>query len=71
MVVGWRFQGKVYLSPIVDCFDGMVMSWTIGTSPDAEQVNCMRDAAIGKQATDPWCTPTAEGTTAGLAGYRE
>ena len=38
--------GKVYLSPIIDCFDGMVVSWTIGTSPDAELVNTMLDAAI-------------------------
>jgi transposase InsO family protein len=38
--------GKVYLSPIIDCFDGMVVSWTIGTSPDAELVNSMLDAAI-------------------------
>ena len=27
--------GKVYLSPMIDCFDGMVVSWAIGTSPDA------------------------------------
>jgi transposase InsO family protein len=27
--------GKVYLSPIIDCFDGLVASWTIGTRPDA------------------------------------
>ena len=32
--------------PIIDCFDGMVVSWTIGTSPDAELVNTMLDAAI-------------------------
>ena len=38
--------GKAYLSPIIDCFDGMVVSWTIGTSPDAELVNTMLDAAI-------------------------
>jgi transposase InsO family protein len=38
--------GKVYLSPMVDCFDGMVVSWTIGTSPDAELVNIMLDLAI-------------------------
>jgi putative transposase len=38
--------GKVYLSPIIDCFDGMVVSWTIGTSPDAELVNTMLDEAI-------------------------
>lgn len=34
--------GKVYLSPIIACFDGMVVSWTIGTSPDAELVNSMQ-----------------------------
>ena len=38
--------GKVYLSPMIDCFDGMVVSWTIGTSPDAELVNTMLDDAI-------------------------
>ena len=38
--------GKAYLSPIIDCFDGLVVSWTIGTSPDAELVNTMLDAAI-------------------------
>jgi transposase InsO family protein/transposase-like protein len=38
--------GKVYLSPVIDCFDGMVVSWTIGTRPDAELVNTMLDAAI-------------------------
>lgn len=38
--------GKVYLSPIIDCFDGLPVSWTIGTSPDAELVNTMPDSAI-------------------------
>lgn len=38
--------GKVYLSPIIDCFDGLPVSWTIGTSPDAELVNTMLDDAI-------------------------
>jgi transposase InsO family protein/transposase-like protein len=38
--------GKVYLSPMIDCFDGMVVSWSIGTNPDAELVNTMLDAAI-------------------------
>lgn len=38
--------GKVYLSPIIDCFDGMVVSWTIGTSPNAELVNTMLADAI-------------------------
>lgn len=38
--------GKVYLSPIIDCFDGMVISWSIGTQPDAGLVNTMLEAAI-------------------------
>jgi transposase InsO family protein len=38
--------GKVYLSPMIDCFDGMVISWSIGTRPDAKLVNTMLDAAI-------------------------
>lgn len=40
--------GKVYLSPIIDCFDGMVVSWTIGTSPNATLVNTMLDCALAK-----------------------
>ena len=38
--------GKVYLSPMIDCFDGLVVSWTIGTRPDAALVNTMLDVAI-------------------------
>lgn len=38
--------GKVYLSPMIDCFDGLVISWSIGTRPDAELVNTMLDAAV-------------------------
>ena len=38
--------GKVYLSPVIDCFDGMPVSWKISTSPDAQLVNTMLDDAI-------------------------
>ena len=38
--------GKVYLSPIIDCYDGLPVTWTIGTSPNADLVNTMLDAAI-------------------------
>ncbi|APR35908.1 IS3 family transposase [Paraburkholderia sp. SOS3] len=38
--------GKVYLAPVIDCFDGLVISWSISTRPDAELVNTMLDAAI-------------------------
>jgi len=40
--------GKVYLSPIVDCFDGYVISWTRGPSPKAEMANSMLDEAVGE-----------------------
>ena len=33
--------GKVYLSPLIDCYDGMPVAWTIGTSPNAELANGM------------------------------
>lgn len=45
--------GKVYLSPMIDCFDGMVISWSIGTRPDAELVNGMLDAAVETVADVP------------------
>lgn len=31
--------GKTYLSPIIDCFDSMPISWTISATPDAEMAN--------------------------------
>ena len=37
--------GKVYLSPIIDCFDGMPVCWSVGTAPDASLVNRMLDEA--------------------------
>src|SRR5690606_1579391 len=39
--------GKVYVSPVIDCYDGLAVAWTIGTSPDARLVNTMLDHAIG------------------------
>lgn len=44
--------GKVYLSPVIDCFDGQVVSWSIGTRPDAKLVNSMLDAATGTLIAD-------------------
>lgn len=41
-------SGKVYLSPVVDCFDGQIPSWTISTSPDSELVNSMLENAISQ-----------------------
>ena len=38
--------GKVYLSPVIDCFDGMPVCWSIGIAPNAELTNSMLDDAI-------------------------
>lgn len=47
-VTGFRIPaGKACLSPIVDCFDGMPLSWSIATSPDAEMANSPPIGACG------------------------
>ena len=38
--------GKVYLSPVIDCYDGMPVAWNISSKPDAQLVNTMLDRAI-------------------------
>ena len=38
--------GKVYLSPVIDCFDGMPVCWSIGTAPNAQLTNNMMDNAV-------------------------
>jgi putative transposase len=38
--------GKAHLSRMMDCFDGMVVSWSIGLSLDADLVNAMLKPAI-------------------------
>lgn len=42
--------GKVYLSPIIDAFDGMPVSWTIRESPNAEMANTMLEDACRRLA---------------------
>ena len=37
--------GKAYLSPIIDCHDGLPVAWTIGTSPNAELADGMLSGA--------------------------
>ena len=41
-------SGKVYLSPIIDCLDGMPVAWTVGTSPSAELANTMLKQALSQ-----------------------
>ena len=44
--------GKVYLSPMIDCFDGLPVAWTIGESPSAELANTMLDTTISTLCED-------------------
>lgn len=44
--------GKIYLSPVIDCFDGLPVAWTIGTSPDAGLVNKMLESAVATLKDD-------------------
>jgi len=37
----------VFLSPVVDCFDGLILTWNIGTTPDSTLVNTMLYDAVG------------------------
>lgn len=37
---------KVYLSPMIDCSDDTVISWTINTKLSAQIVNSMLDIAV-------------------------
>ena len=47
--------GKLYLSAMIDCFDGMVVGWTIGSRPNADLVNSMLDKVIADLPKD--CCP--------------
>ena len=38
-------DGKVYLSPMIDCFDGKIVAYTAGFSPNAEPANRMLEKA--------------------------
>ena len=65
--------GKVYLSPIVDCFDGMIPSWTVSTSPNADLVNeCWTIIIRNLRAMkNRQFIPIGAPTTDGLAGLIE
>ena len=61
--------GKVYLSPIIDCFDGMVTTWNVSTKPDADLVNQMLDTYYFSLANGD--IQTEERTIAGQDGLKE
>lgn len=37
--------GRLYLSPVIDCFDGMPVAWTIRERPNAEMADTMLEEA--------------------------
>ena len=37
--------GQGVLSPLIDCYDGLPVAWTIGTSPNAELADGMLSGA--------------------------
>ncbi|PAU67142.1 integrase [Bifidobacterium italicum] len=41
---------RVYLSPVIDCYDGMPVAWSIGTSPTAELADTMLEHACATLA---------------------
>lgn len=45
-------EGKIYLSPAIDCHDGMPVAWSIGTSPTAELANTMLEQACATLKDD-------------------
>lgn len=49
-------DGKLYLFAMIDCFDGMVIGWTIGPRPNADLVNTMLDEMIAELLDG--CYPT-------------
>ena len=53
--------GKIYLSPIIDCFDGKAISWSISQNPDAELVSTMLDDAISALGKDERPTLHSDG----------
>lgn len=38
--------GKVWLSAVIDCFDGAPVGWAVSESPDAEMANCSLRRAL-------------------------
>ena len=63
--------GKAYLSPVIDCYDGLPVAWTIGTSPNAALANaaCSPTRAprsgTGRSRSS---IPTVAATTGGRLG---
>ncbi|MEI3230497.1 MAG: DDE-type integrase/transposase/recombinase [Gordonibacter pamelaeae] len=62
-----REGAKVYLSPVVDCFDGMPAAWSISLRPDSELCDSSLLAYLG---TLPEGHPPVVGHSDGGCQYR-
>lgn len=59
-------RAKVYLSPIVDCFDGLPAAWSVSTRPDSE----LCDSSLAKYLAQGAARPGTVCHTDGGACYR-
>ena len=59
-------RSKVYLSPVIDCFDGMPAAWSLSTHPDSALCDSSLRAAL--DSLPAGCSPTVH--TDGGATYR-
>ena len=66
-------DGKLYLFAMIDCFDGMVIGWTIGLRPNADLVKTMLDGVIAglPDGCYPTYIQTEDAITDGLDGFNE
>lgn len=69
-ITEFRLPGgeKVYLSPIVDCFDGMPVAWSIGLHPDKRLANSSLLKACAARPAGAHDDPLGPGRPLPLAG---
>ena len=61
--------GKVHLSPVIDCYDGMVVAYSTSTSPSAELANSMLMSAVS--TLKPGERPVIHSDRGGHCGWPE
>lgn len=55
--------GKAYLSPVVDCFDGMPVAWSVSRRPDSALADSSLEAFLAKRPVS--AGPTTEHSDGG------
>ena len=69
-ITGFRLPGgeKVYLGPVIDCFDGMPVAWSIGLHPDKRLANSSLLKACAARPAGAHDDPLGPGRPLPLAG---